>query len=68
MLEPTADGFRNYSRPGEKLPLEVRWLDRAYLLSLTAPEAAVLVGGLRVAGGERRADAARRLHRPARAR
>ena len=48
MLEPTADGFRNYSRPGEKLPLEVRWLDRAYLLSLTAPEAAVLVGGLRV--------------------
>jgi catalase-peroxidase len=48
VLEPTADGFRNYSRPGEKLPLEVRWLDRAYLLSLTAPEAAVLVGGLRV--------------------
>ncbi len=46
-LEPTADGFRNYSRPGEKLPLEVRWLDRAYMLSLTAPEAAVLVGGLR---------------------
>jgi len=48
VLEPTADGFRNYSQPGEKLPLEVRWLDRAYLLSLTAPEAAVLVGGLRV--------------------
>jgi catalase-peroxidase len=48
VLEPTADGFRNYSRPGEKLPLEVRWLDRAYLLSLTAPEAAVLTGGLRV--------------------
>ncbi|MGZ4537582.1 MAG: catalase/peroxidase HPI [Blastococcus sp.] len=50
VLEPTADGFRNYSRPGEKLPLEVRWLDRAYMLSLTAPEAAVLVGGLRVLG------------------
>jgi catalase-peroxidase len=50
VLEPTADGFRNYSQPGEKLPLEVRWLDRAYLLSLTAPEAAVLVGGLRVLG------------------
>jgi catalase-peroxidase len=50
VLEPTADGFRNYSRPGEKLPLEVRWLDRAYLLSLTAPEAAVLTGGLRVLG------------------
>jgi catalase-peroxidase len=50
VLEPTADGFRNYSRPGEKLPLEVRWLDRAYMLSLTAPEAAVLVGGLRTLG------------------
>ena len=50
VLEPTADGFRNYSQPGEKLPLEVRWLDRAYLLSLTAPEAAVLVGGLRALG------------------
>ena len=50
VLEPTADGFRNYSRPGEKLPLEVRWLDRAYMLSLTAPEAAVLTGGLRALG------------------
>jgi catalase-peroxidase len=50
VLEPTADGFRNYSRPGEKLPLEVRWLDRAYMLSLTAPEAAVLIGGLRALG------------------
>ncbi|WP_245160858.1 catalase/peroxidase HPI [Blastococcus sp. CT_GayMR16] len=48
VLEPTADGFRNYSEPGEKLPLEVRWLDRSYMLNLTAPEAAVLVGGLRV--------------------
>jgi catalase-peroxidase len=50
VLEPTADGFRNYSRPGEKLPLEVRWLDRAYMLNLTAPQAAVLVGGLRALG------------------
>jgi catalase-peroxidase len=50
VLEPTADGFRNYSQPGEKLPLEVRWLDRAYMLSLTAPEAAVLTGGLRALG------------------
>jgi catalase-peroxidase len=58
VLEPTADGFRNYSRPGEKLPLEVRWLDRAYMLSLTAPEAAVLVGGLRVLG----ANAGRTRH------
>jgi catalase-peroxidase len=50
VLERTADGFRNYSRPGEKLPLEVRWLDRAYMLDLTAPEATVLTGGLRVLG------------------
>ena len=48
VLEPTADGSATTSRPGEKLPLEVRWLDRAYLLPLTAPEGAVLVGGLRV--------------------
>jgi len=48
VLEPTADGFRNYLRPGEKLPPEVRLLDRANLLLLTAPEMTVLVGGLRV--------------------
>jgi catalase-peroxidase len=50
VLERTADGFRNYARPGEKLPLEVRWLDRAYMLDLTAPEATVLTGGLRALG------------------
>ena len=48
MLEPTADGFRNYMRAGEKLPPEQRLLDRANLLTLTAPEMAVLVGGMRV--------------------
>ncbi len=47
VLEPTADGFRNYLRSGEKLPPEVRLLDRANLLTLTAPEMTVLVGGLR---------------------
>ncbi|MFC7547821.1 catalase/peroxidase HPI [Plantactinospora sp. GCM10030261] len=47
VLEPTADGFRNYIRPGEKLPPEVRFLDKAYMLSLTAPETTALVGGLR---------------------
>jgi catalase-peroxidase len=47
VLEPTADGFRNYLRPGEKLPAEVRLLDRANLLRLTAPEMTVLVGGMR---------------------
>jgi catalase-peroxidase len=48
VLEPTADGFRNYLRPGEKLPAETLLLDRANLLVLTAPEMAVLVGGMRV--------------------
>ncbi|TML31224.1 MAG: catalase/peroxidase HPI [Actinobacteria bacterium] len=47
VLEPTADGFRNYLPAGEKLPAEVRLLDRANLLTLTAPELTVLVGGLR---------------------
>jgi catalase-peroxidase len=46
-LEPTADGFRNYLRAGEKLSPETRLLDRANLLTLTAPEMTVLVGGLR---------------------
>jgi catalase-peroxidase len=47
VLEPTADGFRNHLRAGDKLPAEVRLLDRANLLTLTAPETTVLVGGLR---------------------
>ncbi len=48
VLEPTADGFRNYVRDGEKLPPEHLLVDRANLLTLTAPEMTVLVGGLRV--------------------
>jgi catalase-peroxidase len=47
VLEPRADGFRNYLRAGEKLPPETLLLDRANLLTLTAPEMTVLVGGLR---------------------
>jgi catalase-peroxidase len=47
VLEPTADGFRNYLREGEKLPPETRLVDRAYMLTLTAPEMTVLVGGMR---------------------
>jgi catalase-peroxidase len=47
VLEPPADGFRNYLRAGEKLPPEQRLLDRANLLTLTAPEMTVLIGGLR---------------------
>jgi catalase-peroxidase len=47
VLEPAADGFRSYLRAGEKLPPEERLLDRANLLTLTAPEMTVLVGGMR---------------------
>jgi catalase-peroxidase len=46
-LEPRADGFRNYVRPGEKLQPETLLVDRAYLLALSAPEMTALVGGLR---------------------
>jgi catalase-peroxidase len=48
VLEPTADGFRNYMRRGDPLSPETRLLDRANLLKLTAPEMTVLVGGMRV--------------------
>ncbi|MCX4986459.1 catalase/peroxidase HPI [Streptomyces sp. NBC_00572] len=47
VLEPRADGFRNYLRTGEKLSPETLLLDRAALLTLTAPEMTVLVGGMR---------------------
>jgi catalase-peroxidase len=50
VLEPRADGFRNYLRAGEKLQPEVLLVDRAYMLDLTAPEMTVLVGGLRALG------------------
>jgi catalase-peroxidase len=50
VLEPRADGFRNYLREGEKLPAETLLLDRANLLTLTAPEMTVLVGGMRALG------------------
>ncbi|AUS30726.1 catalase/peroxidase HPI [Rhodococcus qingshengii] len=48
VLEPRADGFRNYLKGGEKIPAEILLVDRAYMLSLTPPEVTVLVGGLRV--------------------
>jgi catalase-peroxidase len=57
VLEPRADAFRNYLRPGEKTQPEVLLVDRAYLLNLSAPEMTVLLGGLRslgaTAGGSR---------------
>jgi len=49
-LEPTADGFRNYPGKGNRLPAEYLLIDRANLLTLSAPEMTVLVGGLRVLG------------------
>ncbi|WP_442932501.1 catalase/peroxidase HPI [Micromonospora sp. NBC_01699] len=49
-LEPTADGFRNYLGKGHRLPAEFLLVDRANLLTLSAPEMTVLVGGLRVLG------------------
>ncbi|MGA8247625.1 MAG: catalase/peroxidase HPI, partial [Nocardioides sp.] len=49
-LEPGADGFRNYLGKGQRLPGEYLLVDRANLLTLSAPEMTVLVGGLRVLG------------------
>ncbi len=48
VLEPTADGFRNYVGNGHPRPAEEQLVDRAHLLTLTAPEMTVLVGGMRV--------------------
>ena len=47
VLEPSADGFRNYLGPGHKLPAEHLLIERALMLSLSAPEMTVLVGGMR---------------------
>jgi catalase-peroxidase len=54
VLEPTADGFRNYLGTELKHPAEVLLLDRAQLLTLSAPETTVLVGGLRVLNASHR--------------
>ncbi|HRD63366.1 MAG TPA: catalase/peroxidase HPI [Nocardioides sp.] len=51
VLEPRADGFRNYLRAGTKVQPETLLVDKAYLLGLSAPEMTALVGGLRVLGG-----------------
>ena len=50
VLEPLADGFRNYSAHGPRCPAEHLLIDKATLLTLSAPEMTVLVGGLRVLG------------------
>ncbi|HST41507.1 MAG TPA: peroxidase family protein, partial [Conexibacter sp.] len=48
VLEPRADGFRNYLQPGLGVPAEHLLLDKAFMLTLTAPELTALLGGLRV--------------------
>ncbi|MGJ5621233.1 catalase/peroxidase HPI [Sulfitobacter sp. MF3-043] len=50
VLEPEADGFRNYLKAGFSVPTEKLLIDRAQLLTLTAPEMTVLVGGMRALG------------------
>ncbi|SMQ96064.1 catalase/peroxidase HPI [Xanthomonas fragariae] len=50
VLEPVADGFRNFAKRSYAVPAEALLIDKAQLLSLTAPELTVLVGGLRVLG------------------
>jgi catalase-peroxidase len=50
VIEPGADGFRNYLGKANRLPAEYLLIDRANLLTLSAPEMTVLVGGLRVLG------------------
>jgi catalase-peroxidase len=57
-LEPVADGFRNYLKGRYSVPAEALLIDKAQLLTLTAPEMAVLIGGLRVLG----ANAGRARH------
>ncbi|MFF3429504.1 catalase/peroxidase HPI [Streptomyces sp. NPDC002602] len=57
-LEPAADGFRNYLGKGNRLPAEYLLIDRANLLTLSAPEMTVLVGGLRVLGANHQKSSA----------
>jgi catalase-peroxidase len=56
-LEPVADGFRNYARGKQRLSVEELLVDRAQLLTLTAPEMTALVGGLRVLGANTKRSA-----------
>ena len=51
VLEPRADGFRNYLRAGEKVPPETLLVERAFMLNLSAPEMTALIGGMRALNG-----------------
>ncbi len=66
VLEPAADGFRNYLKAKYAVAAEELLVDRAQLLTLTAPEMTVLVGGMRVLNANFRKVPARRLHQAAR--
>ena len=66
VLEPTADGFRNYVGNGHRRAAEDLLVDRAQLLTLTAPEMTVLVGGLRVLNANVGQSGTRRVHKTAR--
>ena len=57
VLEPSADGFRNYVRSGQTRPAEELLVDRAHMLTLTAPEMTVLIGGMRVLNANTRQSA-----------
>ena len=61
VLEPDADGFRNYLGKGHTVPAEHLLVERAFRLTLSAPEMTVLVGGLRALDVDRRADQPRRF-------
>jgi catalase-peroxidase len=58
VLEPTADGFRNYLASGHKVPAEHLLIEKASMLTLSAPEMTVLVGGMRVLNANARKSSA----------
>ena len=62
VMEPAADGFRNYLKTKHSVRTEELLLDRAQLLGLSAPEMTVLLGGLRVLGANHEDRPARRVH------
>ena len=65
VLEPTADGFRNYFRIGHQKSAEELLVDKAQLLNLTAPEMTVLLGGMRVLNANFGQSKDGRLHQTA---
>ena len=68
VLEPIADGFRNYGKSQPYASAEELLVDKAQLLTLTAPEMTVLVGGLRALDANYGKSPARRVHRAVRRR